>query len=59
MSAKEKPMRKVLFLDRDGVINVEVNYLYRIEDFKFVPGAPEALASSLPIKAVLPGAIIR
>ena len=37
-------MRKVLFLDRDGVINVDVNYLYRIDDFAFVPGAPKALS---------------
>jgi len=29
---------KALFLDRDGVINVERNYVYRIEDFEFVPG---------------------
>lgn len=35
---------KVIFLDRDGTINEEVNYLYRPEDFVFVPGAPEALA---------------
>lgn len=27
-----------LFLDRDGVINVEKNYVYRIEDFEFMPG---------------------
>ena len=27
-----------LFLDRDGVINVEKNYLYRIEDFEFIEG---------------------
>lgn len=40
-------MRKVLFLDRDGVINVEVNYLYRIEDFAFVPGAVKALATAV------------
>lgn len=26
---------KVAFLDRDGVINKEVNYLYKIEDFEF------------------------
>jgi D-glycero-D-manno-heptose 1,7-bisphosphate phosphatase len=31
-------MRKALFLDRDGVINVEKNYVYRIEDFEFVDG---------------------
>lgn len=31
-------MRRALFLDRDGVINVEKNYVYRIEDFEFMPG---------------------
>jgi D-glycero-D-manno-heptose 1,7-bisphosphate phosphatase len=31
-------MNKVLFLDRDGVINKEKNYLYRIEDFEFIDG---------------------
>ncbi len=29
---------KALFLDRDGVINVEKEYLYKIEDVEFVPG---------------------
>ncbi|MDY3973055.1 HAD family hydrolase [uncultured Veillonella sp.] len=42
-------MRKAMFLDRDGVINVDVNYLYRIEDLTFFPGAKEALA--LAVKA--------
>lgn len=27
-----------LFLDRDGVINKEVNYLYKQEDFEFIEG---------------------
>jgi len=31
-------MRKALFLDRDGVINKEINYLYKIEDFEFIEG---------------------
>lgn len=31
-------MQKALFLDRDGVINVEKNYLYKIEDFEFIDG---------------------
>lgn len=31
-------MRKALFLDRDGVINVEKEYLYKISDFEFVDG---------------------
>jgi D-glycero-D-manno-heptose 1,7-bisphosphate phosphatase len=29
---------RALFLDRDGVVNVEVGYLHRIEDVQFVPG---------------------
>ena len=29
---------KALFLDRDGVINVEKHYLYKIEDFEFIDG---------------------
>lgn len=34
---------KCVFLDRDGTINVEKHYLYRIEDFEFLPGSIEAL----------------
>jgi D-glycero-D-manno-heptose 1,7-bisphosphate phosphatase len=29
---------KTIFLDRDGVINKEVNYLYKIKDFEFIDG---------------------
>jgi D-glycero-D-manno-heptose 1,7-bisphosphate phosphatase len=29
---------KTIFLDRDGVINKEVNYLHKIDDFKFING---------------------
>lgn len=29
-------MRKALFLDRDGVINVDRDYVYRIDDFEFI-----------------------
>lgn len=36
-------MNKAVFLDRDGTINVEKNYLYRIEDFEFLSGAVEGL----------------
>lgn len=36
------PDRAAAFLDRDGVINEERNYVYRIEDFQFLPGALEA-----------------
>lgn len=29
---------KALFLDRDGVINVEKDYLHKVEDFEFIDG---------------------
>lgn len=35
--------RKTVFLDRDGTINVEKNYLYRPEEFEFIPKVPEAI----------------
>jgi D-glycero-D-manno-heptose 1,7-bisphosphate phosphatase len=35
--------KKAIFLDRDGTINEEKDYLHRIEDFAFIPGAPEAI----------------
>jgi D-glycero-D-manno-heptose 1,7-bisphosphate phosphatase len=31
-------LRKALFLDRDGVVNVEKNYLHKIEDFELMDG---------------------
>lgn len=34
---------RAVFLDRDGTINEEVNYLHRIEDFRLIPGAPQAI----------------
>lgn len=40
---------KVLFLDRDGVINYDPGYVYRIEDFEFMPGIFEALAGFMAL----------
>ena len=37
-------MNKAVFLDRDGTINVEKNYLHKIEDFEFLPGVIEGLS---------------
>jgi D-glycero-D-manno-heptose 1,7-bisphosphate phosphatase len=37
------PVRKAVFLDRDGVINEETGYLHRVEDFQLIPGAPAAI----------------
>ena len=33
---------KTIFLDRDGVINKEVNYLHKINDFEFIGGIFDA-----------------
>lgn len=34
---------KAVFLDRDGTLNIEKNYLFRIEDFEFIPSAIDAI----------------
>ena len=34
--------KKTIFLDRDGVINKEINYLHKIEDFEFIDGIFDA-----------------
>lgn len=36
-------MKRAVFLDRDGTINIEKEYLYQIADFEFIPGVPEAI----------------
>jgi len=36
-------LNKAIFLDRDGTLNVEKNYLYKTEDFEFISGMPEAI----------------
>ncbi len=35
--------RPALFLDRDGVLNVDRNYVYRSEDFEWIEGAIETI----------------
>ncbi len=36
---------KALFLDRDGTINIEKNYVYKIEDFEFINGIFEIISN--------------
>ena len=40
-------MTAALFLDRDGVINIEKNYVHKVEDFEFVPGIFELCQAAL------------
>jgi len=35
--------KRAVFLDRDGTLNVEKNYLYRFEDWEWIPGAIDAI----------------
>jgi D-glycero-D-manno-heptose 1,7-bisphosphate phosphatase len=39
-------VNRALFLDRDGVVNVEKNYVHRIEDFEFVDGIFDLCATA-------------
>ncbi len=39
-------LRPALFLDRDGVINEDLSYVYRPEDFHFVDGIFELVAAA-------------
>ncbi len=36
--------KKAVFLDRDGVLNVEAGYIRKIEDLQLIPGAAQAVA---------------
>jgi len=40
---KSARKRRAVFLDRDGVINREVDYLSRVEQIAVLPGVPQAL----------------
>nr|WP_201768467.1 hypothetical protein [Lebetimonas sp. JH292] len=42
MKNKSKQI-KAAFLDRDGVINIDKNYVHKIEDFEFKEGIFELL----------------
>lgn len=39
----DSPLRRAVFLDRDGTINEEREYLWRTEDFCFIDGVVEAI----------------
>lgn len=36
---------RAIFLDRDGTLNEDLGYVHRPEDWRWLPGVPEALAS--------------
>jgi D-glycero-D-manno-heptose 1,7-bisphosphate phosphatase len=44
-AASEAAGRAAVFLDRDGVLNLDVGYAFRVEDLTVLPGVPKALAA--------------
>lgn len=42
--AKFKKYKKAVFFDRDGVINKDIGYLHKKEDFEWIDGAVEAIS---------------
>ncbi len=39
----ERVRRPAVFFDRDGVLNVDKGYVYKVDDFEWIPGAREAI----------------
>jgi len=37
--------RAAVFLDRDGTINIDKGYVYRVEDWEWIPGAIDAIVA--------------
>ena len=44
---------KAAFLDRDGVINYDYGYVYKLEDFKFCEGIFEALKTLIDLNFII------
>lgn len=44
-NSSDPGLRPALFLDRDGVLNEDEGYVYRWEDFRWIPGAKETVAA--------------
>jgi len=40
---KPIPLQPAVFFDRDGVLNVDTGYTYRVEDCQLIPGAAAAV----------------
>ena len=45
--------KRALFLDRDGVINVEKNYVHKIKDFVFMEGIFELCREAVKNRMLL------
>ena len=46
VDARQFDLRPILFLDRDGVVVEEVDYLHRVADIRFVPGVADTVVAA-------------
>lgn len=42
-TGRELPRRPAVFLDRDGTLNHDIGYVHRVADFRWLPGAVNAI----------------
>jgi D,D-heptose 1,7-bisphosphate phosphatase len=45
MEQSKNKLQRAVFLDRDGVLNEDVGYAYRVEDLRLIPGIAAAVAT--------------
>lgn len=43
----------IVFIDRDGTINEDIGYVFKVEDFKLLPGSLEALQELTRLKVLI------
>ena len=53
VSNKNEKLEKAIFLDRDGVINYDNNYVYQWSKFKFRPGVIQGLKNIMKYNYLL------
>ena len=45
MEQSKNKLQRAVFLDRDGVLNEDAGYTYRVEDLRIIPGVAAAIAA--------------
>ena len=45
--------KSALFLDRDGVINIDYGFVHSMDKFKYIEGAKEIIKKSSNIRIIL------
>ena len=56
-STPARPLRPAVFLDRDGTINVDVNYLRSPDELRLIEGAAESIQQLRAAGFLAPGLV--